>query len=335
MTRWLLGVLRSPRVKPLVERFVIPPADMLLAPLTFLAACLLKLVRRVGVYRMTVSRAILRRVGVFPIRDHYYEPMFHPRHLRKSLRDERALPGIEMNEAEQLALLEQFDCGAELDRLPRAAQAGRFHHDNPNFAAADAEFLYSMTRRVKPRRILEIGSGFSTLLMQEAIAANRADDPAYRCRLVCVEPYEMHWLEAIPGVELLRQKIETLDERYVRELGKNDILFIDSSHVLRPQGDVVHAYLELLPLLAPGVLVHLHDIFTPRDYPERWVIDEVRLYNEMYLFEAFMSCNSRFRIIAALNFLAHRHPAKLAAKFPVFRERAASSEPGSMWLVSV
>ena len=87
--------LRSSGVKPLIERLVIPAGDILLAPFVFLAACLMTLVRRVGVYRMTVSRAILRRVGVFPIRDHYYEPMFHPRHLYRPLDQERRLPGID------------------------------------------------------------------------------------------------------------------------------------------------------------------------------------------------------------------------------------------------
>jgi hypothetical protein len=171
-------------------------------------------------------------------------------------------------------------------------------------------------------------------MMLKAIEANRAADPAYRCRIVCVEPYEMDWLDRTPGIEVLRRPVETLDERHVTELQANDILFIDSSHVVRPQGDVVRAYLELLPLLAPGVLVHVHDIFTPRDYPAQWVIKEVRLYSEQYLVEAFMSHNARFSIVGALNLLAHRHPDRLSEKFPVFRARASYSEPSSLWLVS-
>ena len=329
----LQRILRSPGVKPHIERLVIPAGDLLLAPLVLLAAWLLKLVRRVGVYRMKISRAILRRVGVFPIRDHYYEPMFHPRHLRRPLCEVRHLPGIDFNVAGQLELLGRFDYAAELERIPRRGAAGTFYYDNPNFPAGDAEYLYCAIRHFKPARILEIGSGFSTLMMLRAVAANRAQDASYRCSVVCVEPYEMGWLEATPGIEVVRQPVETLDEQRIRELRPNDILFIDSSHVLRPQGDVVREYLELLPLLAPGVLVHLHDIFTPRDYPERWVVDEVRLWNEQYLFEAFISHNGAFRIVGALNLLAHSHPEALAEKFPVFREKAGACDPGSMWLV--
>ena len=332
MTSRAMGILRSPGVKRFIERLVVPAGDVILAPLVFLAACLLKLVRRVGVYRMTIAHAILRRVGVFPIRDHYYEPLFDPRHLRRPLDEERRLPGIDFNVAGQLELLARFDQAAELAAIPRRGPEGSFFYDNLNFGAGDAEFLYSAIRTFRPARIVEIGSGFSTLMMLRAIEANRAADSTYRCTVICVEPYEMPWLERTAGIEVIRQPVELLDERHIRELRANDILFIDSSHVLRPQGDVVREYLELLPLLAPGVLVHVHDIFTPRDYPARWVVEEVRLYNEQYLVEAMLSGSSRFRIVAALNFLAHRHPSRLAEKFPVFAQQGG--EPSSLWLLS-
>ena len=334
MNSRLLQLLRSRGVKPFIEKTVIPAGDLLLAPLVLAAALLLKLVRRVGVYRMKISRAILRKVGVFPIRDHYYEPLFDPRHLRRPLHEERRLPGIDFNVPGQLELLGRFDYAAELAAIPRSDAGGGFCYDNPNFGAGDAEFLYSAIRHFKPARILEIGSGYSTLMMLLAIEANRAADLGYRCSVVCVEPYEMPWLERAPGIEILRQPVELLDEGRVTALRANDILFIDSSHVLRPQGDLVREYLELLPLLAPGVLVQVHDIFTPYDYPARWVADEVRLYNEQYLVEALLSGGARFGVIGALNLLAHRHREALAAKFPMFRERAASCEPGSLWLVS-
>ena len=335
MKAHLYRILRSQAVKPLVERFVIPAGDVLLAPLVFLAACLLKLVRRVGVYRMKVSRAILRRVGVFPIRDHYYEPLFNPRDLRHPLGAARSLPGIDLDVAGQLALLERFDYAAELERFPRSPQGGTgFYYNNANFPPGDSEYLYSIIRLYKPARIIEIGSGFSTLMMLQAVAANRAENPGYGCRVCCIEPYEMRWLERLPGVEVVRQRVEDIDAALVNELGANDILFIDSSHVIRPQGDVVRIYLELLPLLAPGVLVHVHDVFTPRDYPAAWIVDEVRLWNEQYLLEAFLSCNQRFGVLGALNFLAREHPARLAEKFPVFRENDGRCDPGSIWLVS-
>src|SRR5690606_29222842 len=99
------------------------------------------------------------------------------------------------------------------------------------------------------------------------------------------------------GVEVLRKKVEDIPLEYFRQLQPNDVLFIDSSHVIRPQGDVLYEFLELLPDLPSGVFVHIHDIFTPFDYPEDWVKDHVRLWNEQYLLEAFLSFNRDFRIV--------------------------------------
>lgn len=328
-----LSCLRSGPLKALVVRLVVPFFDVLLSPLTLVGALLLKSLRRVGVWRLPVSKAIFNAVGVFPIRDHYYEPLFNPRHLHRPLGKPRPLPGIDLNVSSQLQLLECFDYADELDRLPRHQAGARFYYANPNLPPADSEFLYCAVRYFRPARVLEIGSGFSTLMMLEAIERNRSEDPSYACRLTCVEPYEMPWLDRLPGLEVLRERVELLDPGILRSLGANDILFIDSSHVVRPQGDVVHLFLELLPHLARGVLVHVHDIFTPHDYPPAWIVDEVRLWNEQYLLEAFLTCNDRFRILAALNLLARRHPERLAAKFPVFREQGGGN-PGSLWLVT-
>ena len=331
----LAQLLRLGPIKAFVVTVLIPVGDVLALPFTLIAALWLKLIRRVGVYRMKASRALFNRIGVFPIRDHYYEPAFNPRHLRADLSQERRLPGLDLNVAGQLALLDRFRYAQELDRFPRQPVGPRvFHYENPNFPPGDSEYLYSIIRLFKPRRVLEIGSGFSTLMMLNAIAANAAEECAYRCEVRCIEPYEMGWLEELAGVEVIRQRIEEIDAAVVQRLEANDILFIDSSHVIRPQGDVLREYLELLPLLAPGVLVQIHDIFTPRDYPAGWVVDEVRFWNEQYLVEAFLSCNARFSVIGALNFLAKRYPERLAEKFPVFGEKAHDYDPGSLWLLS-
>jgi hypothetical protein len=139
----------------------------------------------------------------------------------------------------------------------------------------------------------------------------------------------MEWLNNLSGIEVLRQKVEQLDKKLFLELEENDILFFDSSHMIRPQGDVLFEYLEILPGLRSGVLVHTHDIFTPRDYPYQFLINEVKLL------EAFMSCSSQFEIIIALNYLCHQHPVELSAKFPILGERIEYSEPGSFWIRKV
>ena len=321
-------------IKRVVADVMVPIVDLLFAPAFFVAAVLMKIVRRLGIWRMPICREICFRVGIYPIRDHYYEPMYnHKKHLRHSLRDERKLPGVDMNEDGQLSLLGQFDSADELERIPLHQTHGRlFYYKNPNFSEGDAESLYSLIRLKKPKRIIEIGSGFSTMMACEAIEKNIHEDNTYNCEHICIEPFEMEWLDAVSGIEVVRKKLEEVDMQIFGRLEADDILFIDSSHIIRPQGEVLVEYLEILPTLNVGVLVHIHDIFTPYDYLDRWLIDEVKFWNEQYLLEAFLSCNTQFEIVLALNFLSHAHPAKLVEKFPMLRGSVEQCEPRSFWV---
>lgn len=307
-------------------------ADVLLSPLILIAAVVLRQARKSGIHKRPVSRWIFERLGVFPLRDHYYEPLFRTRELDPGFRERRELPGVDLNLAGQLALLERFHYRDELLAIPRSRQRElEFFYRNGAFGAGDAEFLYNIIRAYKPKRLIEIGCGQSTLMARNAITRNRADDPGYDCRHTCIEPYEQPWLEKL-GIEIVRSPVEKLDKSIFSALEANDILFIDSSHMIRPQGDVLFEYLEVLPTLKPGVLVHVHDIFTPRDYPNEWVIDKIRFWNEQYLLEAFLSHNGRFEVIGALNYLAHEQREKLFACCPVLAELNGVPEPGSFWM---
>jgi predicted O-methyltransferase YrrM len=214
----------------------------------------------------------------------------------------------------------------------QSAKHLEFYYNNGSFEAGDAEYLYSLIRLVKPKRVVEIGSGYSTLMSRNAIRENQAENSAYSCDHICIEPYEQPWLEEL-GIRIIRRRVEECEIDLFTSLDRNDILFIDSSHVIRPQGDVLFEYLEVLPLLKPGVFVHIHDIFTPRDYPHDWVVDRIRLWNEQYLLEAFLSFNTQFRVVGALNFLKYHHPDALGEQFPMIRAAIEQREPGSFWIV--
>ncbi|GAA2411737.1 class I SAM-dependent methyltransferase [Mycolicibacterium llatzerense] len=309
--------------------------DVILVPVATLSALIMRAIRRRGLHRLPATRATFRRVGVFPLLDHYYEPLFTPTALRVPLSAERDLPALDMNIDEQLLLLEKFDYADELLAFPQEEQAGLgFYFQNSMFSSGDAEYLYNIIRLFKPRRIIEIGSGQSTRIAAAAIAANLRENDGNACRHVCVEPYEADWLEQL-DVTVLRTPVEQLDKSMFDELESNDVLFIDSSHMIRPQGDVLHEYLELLPRLNSGVLVHVHDIFTPRDYPAEWIIDQNRFWNEQYLLEAFLSYNSAFKVIGALNFLKHHYPEQLSRCCPVLGAEITTREPGSFWMQRV
>lgn len=328
--------MRSPKKIPhegdsLKNRYktILSLADIPLAPVVYLAAILLKGIRRVGIWRVPFCKRALMRIGVFPILNHYYEPLFDSRLLRNPLDQNRDLPGIDWNTDEQLHLLGSFSFNEELKDVPETRiDELTFYMNNGAFESGDAEYLYNLIRLKKPARIVEIGGGYSTLMAIKAIKKNKEDVPGYKCKHLCIEPYEMPWLEKT-GVTIIRQVVEEVNKTVFSELEKDDILFIDSSHVIRPQGDVLLEYLELIPLLKTGVIVHAHDIFSPRENLKKWVTEKVCFWNEQYLLEAFLTCNRDWKIIGALNYLHHNHYQHLKA---TCRFLTPDREPGSFYI---
>ena len=205
------------------------------APLTFLSSIWLKFVKKAGTGR--IGDKIFMKLGILPILDHYCQPMINPKkHLTKSLRDDRELRGIDFNINEQLDLLAKFNYDEELLKFPLSKKKDiGFYYNNDSYCSGDAEYLYNIVRYFKPNRIIEIGSGNSTLMVRNALTANKIDNPNYTCNHICIEPYEQPWLEKIE-VELIREKVENIDKAFFQKLESRDILFIDSSHIIRPPG---------------------------------------------------------------------------------------------------
>lgn len=268
--------------------------------------------------------------GVHLRATHYYHPTYSDADLPADVTFERHLPGLDLREADQLGLLEAFNYQAELQKFMADSTSDlTFSHDNRAYAYADAESLYCMLRMRKPKRLIEIGSGHSTRIAKAALDENRLEVPGYTCDHICIEPYEMDWLDRL-GVEVMRKRAQDVEVSWFEQLQAGDVLFIDSSHVIRPFGDVLFEYLELVPTLAKGVLVHVHDIFTPRDYPERWLRQERRLWNEQYLMEAMLAHSPRYRVVLALNWLWYNHAERLHRAFPAFAAKP-ESQPGAFW----
>lgn len=308
-----------------------PVLDVLLSPFTFFSSLLLFGIRKIRVSNMPLSKKIFKAVGVFPIVNHYYEPLFDDRKLKLSLDRDRHLPGINWNNEGQLSLLSQFNYQDELSSIPsNKLNDLSFFFNNPSLGPGDAEYLYCIIRHFKPARIIEIGSGYSTLMAKEAIEKNKQASLSYTCEQVCIEPYEMPWLEKT-GVQVIRKLVEDVDISFFSALQQNDILFIDSSHIIRPQGDVLFEFLEILPTLHSGVIIHIHDIFSPKDYTKKHLIEDILFWNEQYLLEAFLTCNIDFVIIGALNYLKTHFPDKLNSKLPILKNNP-NHVPGSFWI---
>jgi hypothetical protein len=320
-------------VSPHIKKRIFGVYDWLSSPFTILAATQLWAIRRYGISNFPIAHQIIRRIGVFPILRHFYEPLFHRDDVKEPLDKERELPGIDFDPDGQLALLQSFDFNKEIvgifDTPGGATLFGhRFPVENVAFRQGDIELYYNIIRLLKPQRIIEIGSGFSTMVALKAIEANERQDAGCPCEITAVEPYPWFRHEKI---KLVDKFVESLDLDFFRQLRENDILFIDSSHMIRPQGDVLFEFLKILPVLAPGVVVHVHDIFTPRDYPDRWVRTEVKFWNEQYLLEAFLSCNTQFRVLIAPNYLQLHHPQELLACCPLLAKKPDASVH-SFWM---
>lgn len=295
------------------------------------SALVMYVYRRIGSARLPLSTAILRRVGVFPIRNHYYEPLFDPTHLDRPLNAPRHLPGIDFRIQAQLEALKTLSYAKEFEEFLRAQKEIpgdiSFRLENQSFGPGDADFLFQIIRWQKPGKVIEIGSGSSTKVAKHALELN-SNEGSNAAEHICVEPYEQPWLDRLENITVVRSKIEDYDLDWGTELRAGDLLFIDSSHMIRPQGDVLHEYLSILPQLATGVLVHVHDIFSPRDYLKRWLEDDVKFWNEQYLLEAILSNSARYEIVAALNLLKHEHFEDLKLVCPTLTD---IDEPGSLY----
>ncbi|HKW17900.1 MAG TPA: class I SAM-dependent methyltransferase [Terriglobales bacterium] len=203
-----------------------------------------------------------------------------------------------------------------------------YHYQNGFFECVDAEIAYCMVRHRKPRRIIEIGSGYSTRVMAQALRANFERD-GVRGDLITVDPYP----ERLPKdglgdvVTVVPERVQRLDLSLFEMLGPDDILFIDSSHVVAVGSDVVREYLQILPRLNPGVLVHVHDIFLPSDYPRSAVLENLWFWSEQYLLQAFLTFNPEFEVLWSASAMQLSHAQLLEKSFPNWSNSYSNMPP--------
>jgi GT2 family glycosyltransferase len=248
---------------------------------------------------------------------HYYSPIPDLRTLPDDLWNrESELPGLDLNDAVQLHLVgEVFPrFRDEYDTFPKAptGQPFEYHLSNGMFDGTDALALYCMVRHFRPQQIVEVGSGWSTRVSAQAAGRNGDTE------LVCIEPYPTDLLkQGFPGLSrLIPGKVEEVELEFFTGLSAGDVLFIDSSHVVRTGGDVNYLFLEVLPRLAPGVLVHVHDVFFPKEYPRDWIVERLDFWSEQYLLQAFLAHNSAWEVLLSTSYLEHRYPGELRRVFP-------------------
>ena len=264
---------------------------------------------------------------------HYYSSIPDPADLLQrqdqiwALRKD--LSGVDMQTARQLALLEHLKPLLTAVDYPVDAphEPDRYYYMNGMFPVLDAEFLFGFLCHVQPKRVIEVGSGFSSLVMADVnrrVLGNSID-------VTCIEPYPRDFLIAgVDGItRLVTSRLQDVDLAIFDALDSGDELFIDSSHVSKTGSDVNLLFFEILPRLKRGVFVHLHDIFLPDEYPKPWVLDEQRSWCEQYLLHAFLMFNKQWRVMWMAHYMITRYPQAVSAVFP---RCPALGAGGSFWM---
>jgi methyltransferase family protein len=268
---------------------------------------------------------------------HFYSPVTDPRDLAgrmSQLWPQRPeVLGIDFNDAmHRHVLCEVFprylDAYDYPDELPAASGAARFFSANGQFEWFDACTLFALLREWRPKRLIEVGCGFSSLLIADINRRYLGGS----LDVTCIEPYPRPFLTAgVPGISrLVQAKVQDVPLEMFGMLESGDILFVDSSHVVKTGSDVNFLYFEVIPRLRSGVRVHIHDIFLPQEYPKEWVLGENRSWNEQYLLRALLMFNSQFRVLFGTAYAYWRWPDLVDRAMAVAGRRSLLG--GSMWI---
>jgi hypothetical protein len=254
----------------------------------------------------------IEKLSYGPPPGHFYSPIVDLDFLKQRedlIWQPKFISGVQLNEKEQLNLIKSFtkyypEMPFKSGKRPNL----RYYFRNNYFGRGDGILLYSMIRSLKPNKIIEVGSGFSSALMMDVndLFFGKEIDIKF------IEPYPYRLNELMSEEDKKKYQyiptiVQDTDLELFKQLEPNDILFIDGSHVVKTGSDVQHIFFKILPELKSGVYTHFHDIFYPFEYPKHWIFDNHWSWNEYYFLMAFLMHNTQFKIVLSANYLGHYH----------------------------
>ena len=265
------------------------------------------------------------RAGFHVVPMHYYSPIPSGIDTARKRRI-NLMSGISLDVDEGLKYANELIEKYESDLTTLVSGEGQYRPNNSSFHPLDAALTYAYIREQKPQNIIEIGSGMSTFVIAAAINDGNID-----AKFSCIEPFPPEYLRSKPiGVsEIIESPLQDVDLNRFKALKSGDVLFIDSTHVVRFDSDVVFEILEILPCLSTGVVIHVHDIFLPNDYPENWLKRDRYFWNEQYMLQAFLSMNSGFKIEVLANAIRTRLSNRANT---LVNSSLSDAEPASLWM---
>jgi len=276
----------------------------------------------------------IKKTNIFAPPGHFYSPLPSIKEIKKREKKifnniPHKVPGIDLNEKAQISLLNRIKkYYIELPFKEQKQKNLRYFFKNASYSYGDAIILYCMIRYLKPKRIIEVGSGYSSCAILDT------NDLFFNGKILCtfIDPYPKFFKSLIKGfnqtqIKIIPEKLSDIKINRFFKLSENDILFIDSTHVSKIDSDVNHIFFNLLPSLRKGVYIHFHDIFYPFEYQKEWIY-EGRAWNEAYLLKAFLQYNKRFQIQFFNSFLGLFFKNELKNTMPLFLKNPG----GSIWL---
>ncbi len=280
-----------------------------------------------------LKNRVLRRLfnffesfGIHVLPVHYYSPIPDTRALKrnKDIFERRSdLLGVELNDEAQVRLLKEL-CSKyyeEYKLLPLefTGDPTDYYLSNGSFGFVSGQMHYCLIRHFKPKNVIEVGSGASTLLTLKAIRRNDSEAVSVT-RFTAVEPYPEKYLNRLTddNFTLVKSEIQEVTVDMFADLKDRDLLFIDSSHVSKFNSDVNFLMFEALPRIGKGAIVHIHDIQFPLDYFESYIIKEHHFWNEQYLVQAFLMYNKEFEVLWCGSYMTWKYPELLSEHFPHF-----------------
>lgn len=265
---------------------------------------------------------------------HFYSPIVDTSEVRPMFTERKAppaaLPGLDIDLAAMQALWSQLV--PHLRKLPFAEEQQdgmRYFFKNTAFSVGDGSILSAMLQHFKPKRLVEVGSGYSSACAMDTIERFLGGD----VKVEFVEPYPELLIKLLGPETAARVKIhatgvQKADPALFTQLDAGDFLFIDSTHVMKTGSDVCHELFNVLPSLKPGVFVHFHDIFWPFEYGAEWVLQENRSWNEIYGLRAFLMYNSAFEVVFFNDYFSKHCRDRIEADYPAMLKNTG----GSIWL---
>jgi Methyltransferase domain len=244
----------------------------------------------------------------------------------------RSMLGVDLAVEDAIKLLTE-QLASFIGEFERPADRPGYTFSSSSYGILDAELLYSIVRLRKPRVLVEFGSGASSHFIQMAARRNARDGQSLEHLIFDPYPFTASPLGPVDGPVVKAVRAEEVEPARVAEmLAEGDVLFVDTSHTVKTGGDVDHIYSAIIPRLAPGVWVHIHDIFLPYEYPRRWVVDDRRLWAEQYLLQAFLAFNDSFRVRFPAMAVSRAAPEAVAGLVPGF---SLAARPGAFWFERV